>query len=268
MGAIARTSVKFRTLIVIAAAALLVAGVAQLRAMKTDAYPEFAPPTVDIQTEALGLSAPEVEQLITVPLESDLLNGVAWVDKIRSQSIAGLSQITLTFERGTNLLRARQMVSERLNTPAAIPNVSKAPVMLPPTSSTSRVMMIGLSSKDLSLIDMGVLARWTIKPRLNGVQGVSNVAIWGQRERQLQVQVDPQRLHDRGVSLSQVLNTTGNSLWVSPLTFLEASTPGTGGFFDTPNQRLAIRHISPITKANDLARVPIEAGAAGPAPAV
>src|SRR5207302_10799940 len=135
-----------------------------------------------------------------------------------------------------------------LNTPAAIPNVSKAPVMLPPMSSTSRVMMIGLSSKDMSLIDMGVLARWTIRPRLIGVTGVSNVAIWGQRERQLQVQVDPQRLHDRGVSLSQVLNTTGNSLWVSPLTFLEASTPGTGGFFDTPNQRLAIRHVSPITR--------------------
>ena len=268
MGAIVRTSLKFRTLIVIAAAALLVLGGAQLGNMKTDAYPEFSPPSVDIQTEALGLSAPEVEQLITVPLEADLLNGVAWVDKVRSQSIAGLSSITLTFEPGTNLLRARQMVSERLNTPAAIPNVSKAPVMLPPMSSTSRVMMIGLSSKDMSLIDQGVLARWTIRPRLIGVQGVSNVAIWGQRERQLQVQVDPQRLHDRGVSLSQVLSTTGNSLWVSPLTFLEASTPGTGGFFDTPNQRLAIRHVSPITKADDLARVPVEAGDNGVAPTV
>ena len=268
MGAIIRTSLKFRLLVVIAAAALLTVGVAQLRNMKTDAYPEFAPPSVDIQTEALGLSASEVEQLITVPLEADLLNGVAWVDKIRSQSIAGLSSINLTFEPGTNLLRARQMVSERLNTPAAIPNVSKAPVMLPPMSSASRVMMIGLSSKDMSLIDMGVLARWTIRPRLIGVTGVSNVAIWGQRERQLQVQVDPQRLHDHGVTLSQVLSTTGNSLWVSPLTFLEASTPGTGGFFDTPNQRLAIRHVSPITKADDLSRVPVEAADGEAAPTV
>src|SRR5204862_851486 len=107
-------------------------------------------------------------------------------------------------------------------------------------------------------IDMGVLARWTIKPRLNGVQGVSNVAIWGQRERQLQVQVDPQRLHDRGVSLSQVLSTTGNSLWVSPLTFLEASTPGTGGFIDTPNQRLGIQHNLPIIGPRDLAKIAIE----------
>jgi Cu/Ag efflux pump CusA len=98
------------------------------------------------------------------------------------------------------------------------------------------------------------------------VTGVSNVAIWGQRERQLQVQVDPQRLHDRGISLSQVLSTTGNSLWVSPLTFLEASTPGTGGFFDTPNQRLAIRNVSPITKADDLAKVPLEAAEGEPSP--
>src|SRR2546423_15670676 len=194
------SSLQSRLLVVAAAVGLIFTGVARLRQAPVDTYPEFSPPYVDIQTEALGLSAAEVEQLITVPLEADLLNGVAWVDKIRSESLPGLSSITLTFEPGTNLLRARQMVSERLNTPAAIPNVAKAPVMLPPMSSTSRVMMIGLSSKDLSLIDMGVLARWTIKPRLIGVQGVSNVAIWGQRERQLQVQVDPKRLHDRGVS--------------------------------------------------------------------
>jgi CzcA family heavy metal efflux pump len=268
MRGIVASSLKFRFLVVVAALAMLTVGVARLGDMRKDVYPEFTPPYVEIQTEALGLSAAEIEQLITVPLEADLLNGVAWVDKIRSESIPGLSSITLLFEPGTNLLRARQMVSERLNTPAAIPNVSKAPVMLPPLSSTSRTMMIALSSKNLSLIDMGVLARWTIKPRLIGVPGVANVAIWGQRERQLQVQVDPQRLHDHGVSLSQVLSTTGNSLWVSPLTFLEASTPGTGGFFDTPNQRLAIRHVSPITKAADLARVPVDAAEDKPAPTV
>ncbi|MCU1451596.1 MAG: acriflavin resistance protein, partial [Acidimicrobiales bacterium] len=267
MRSIIASSLKFRLLVIAAAAALLTVGVARVGDTRVDAYPEFAPPSVQIQTEALGLSAAEVEQLITVPLEADLLNGVAWVDKIRSQSLPGLSSITLTFQQGTNLLRARQMVSERLNTPAAIPNVSKAPVMLPPLSSASRVMMIGLSSKDMSLIDMGVLARWTIKPRLLGVTGVANVAIWGQRDRQLQVQVDPQRLHDRGVSLSQVLDTTGNALWVSPLTFLEASTPGTGGFFDTPNQRLAVRHVSPITTAADLAQVPIDVPQDQPAPA-
>ena len=259
------SAIRFRLLVVIAAAAVLVTGVVRLREMPVDEYPEFTPPTVEIQTEALGLSAAEVEQLITVPLEADLLNGVAWLDKIRSESIPGLSSITLLFEPGTNLLRARQMVQERLNQPAAIPSVSKPPVMLPPTSSTSRTMMIGLSSDKLSLIDLGVLARWTIKPRLQGVPGVANVAIWGQRERQLQVQVDPQRLQDKGVTLDQIISTAGNSLWVSSLSFLEASTPGTGGFFDAPNQRLAVRHVSPITNADQLARVPVEPSGEGAA---
>src|SRR6266540_7522386 len=139
-----------------------------------------------------------------------------------------------------------------------IPNVSKAPSMLQPLSSTGRVMMIGLSSKDVSLIDMSVLARWKIRPRLMGVPGVANVAIWGQRERQLQVQVEPLRLQRLGISLQQVIETTGYALWASPLTFLEANTPGTGGFIDSANQRLGIQHLQPITTAASLARAPID----------
>jgi Cu/Ag efflux pump CusA len=130
--------------------------------------------------------------------------------------------------------------------------------MLQPLSSTGRVLMIGLSSKDVSLIDMSVLARWKIRPRLMGVPGVANVAIWGQRERQLQVQVDPGKLQGHGISLDQIVQSTANALWVSPLSFTEASTPGTGGFIDTSNQRLGIQHISPITTAGDLSRVTVE----------
>jgi Cu/Ag efflux pump CusA len=253
-------SLKFRVLVLMAAVGLLAVGVSTLQKAPIDTYPEFTPPSVDIQTEALGLSAAEIEQLITVPLEADLLSGVAWLKTIHSESIPGLSSIHLIFEPGTNLLKARQMVQERLNQPAAIPNVSKPPTMLPPTSSTSRTMIIGLSSPKLSLIDIGVLARWTIRPRLLGVPGVANVAIWGGRDRQLQVQVDPQHLADAGVSLNQVISTAGNSLWVSSLSFLEASSPGTGGFFDAPNQRLAVRHVSPINTAAELSNVPVEPG--------
>ena len=86
------------------------------------------------------------------------------------------------------------------------------------------------------------------------VPGVANVAVWGQRERQLQVQVDPERMRDTSVTLDAVIETTGNALWVSPLTFLDASTPGTGGFIDTPNQRLGIQHVFPIRSPDDLAR--------------
>lgn len=251
------SSLRLQFLVIILAAILLVFGMGQLRHMPIDVYPEFNPPLVEVQTEALGLSAAEMEALITVPLEADLLNGVAWLDQIYSESVAGLSSILLVFEPRTDPIRARQMVQERLTQTFALPNVSKPPTMLQPLSTTSRVMMVGLSSDKLTLIEMGVLARWNIKPRLLGVPGVANVAIWGQRERQLQVQVDPKTLSAQGVTLAQVIKTTGEALWVSPLSFLESSTPGTAGWIDTPNQRLSIRHLLPISSAEDLAKVAV-----------
>jgi Cu/Ag efflux pump CusA len=130
--------------------------------------------------------------------------------------------------------------------------------MLQPLASTSRIMMIRLSSESVTPIELSVLARWTLRPALLGVPGVANVSIWGQRERQLQVQVDPVLLAKRGLSLQDVIETTGNSLWASPLTFLEANTPGTGGFVDTANQRLTVQHLQPITDATELAKVPID----------
>jgi Cu/Ag efflux pump CusA len=236
----------------------MVFGFTQAEDVPVDALPEFSRPRVEVQTEALGLSAEEMEALITTPMEADLLNGVSWVKEIRSESIPGLSSIVLTFEKGTDIMRARQMVQERLVGITGLPSISTPPAMVNPLSSVNRCMEIGLTSKNLSLIEISVLARWVIKPRLMGVPGVANVSIWGQRERQLQVRVDPKRLRDEGVSLMQVIRTTGNALWVSHLTFLEASTPGTGGWVDTPNQRLGVRHVLPIKKAEDLGRVAIE----------
>ena len=119
-------------------------------------------------------------------------------------------------------------------------------------------MMIGLSPTKLSPIETSVLARWVMRPRLLGVPGVANVSMFGLRDRQLQVLVDPERLRDKHVTLSQVVRTAGNAQIVSPLSFLEASTPGTGGFFETPNQRLHIRHILPTLTPDTLAKVPIE----------
>jgi Cu/Ag efflux pump CusA len=251
-------SMKFRALVAGAAVILLGIGIAQVRHADVEKYGEFAPPEVQVQAEALGLSAAEVEQLITVPIEQDLLNGVPWLDQIRSESVPGLATIDMVFRRGTDQLKARQLVSEHLSQAHALPQVGTPPVMVQPTASTGRVLMISLSAPDLSLIDLSILARWKIRPKLEGLPGVANVAIWGQRDRQLQVQVDPQRLRQYGVSLDQVVSTTGNALWVSPLTFVEASTPGTGGFVDTPSQRLAIQHVTPITTATSLAAVTIE----------
>jgi len=255
---IIESSLRCRTIVVAVAALIVVIGISELDDITVDVFPEIAPPSVEVQTEALGLSAVEVEQLITVPIEADLLVGVPWLEVMRSESVPGLSSIQMTFQAGTDLMKARQVVQERLTGAHALPNVSKPPQMLQPLSFANRVMMIGVTSKDLSLMEMSVLARWTIQPRLMSVPGVAHVAIWGQRERQLQVQVDPARLKEHHVSLIQIVKTAGNALWLSPLSFLESSVAGTGGFIETPNQRLGLRHLLPISTAADLAKVPVE----------
>jgi Cu/Ag efflux pump CusA len=147
---------------------------------------------------------------------------------------------------------------------AALPNVGTPPVMVQPTASTSRVAMVAMRSTDVSMVEMSVLARWQMRPRLMAIPGVSQVSIWGQRERQLQVQVDPARLQSNQVTLTQLIETTGNALWVSPLSFVEASTPGTGGFVETPNQRIGVQHVSPITTSDELANVAIEGTTGAP----
>jgi len=255
---IVSSSLRFRLLVVVAAAAILVVGATQVHKAPVEVLPDFTPTTVEVQSEALGLSAEEVEQLITVPLEQDLLNGIAFLKDIRSESVPGLSRILMVFEPGTSVYKARQVVAERLTQAFANPQVSKPPRMLQPLSSTDRVLVVGMSSKTVSPLQMGVLARWTIAPKLVGVPGVANVAVWGERDRQLQVDVDPERLRAQRVTLDQVIRTSANALWVSPLTFVEASTPGTGGFIDTANQRVPIQHEQPITRATDLSKVRVE----------
>jgi Cu/Ag efflux pump CusA len=256
-------AMRFRRLVLAAVVAVLGLALVQLQNAKVDVYPEFEQTKVEVQAEALGLSAQEVEQLITVPIEQDLLNGVPWLTSITSRSMPGLAAIDLVFEPGTDLYRARQMVQERMSQAKALPNVGTPPAVIQPTSSTSRVAMVGMRSSSVSLIEMSVLARWQIRPRLMSIPGVAQVSIFGQQDRQLQVQVDPQRLQSSNVSLSQLIDTTGNALWVSPLSFVEASSPGTGGFVETPNQRLGVQHVQPITSADQLSDVAIS-GVQGP----
>src|SRR5512144_1998248 len=123
MRSIVRSSMRFQFLVITIAIALMAFGVSQLHKMPVDVLPEFSPPYVEIQTEALGLSAKEVEQLITVPMEQDLLSGVAWLDTIQSESVPGMSSIVVFFQPGTDLMQARQMVAERLTQAVALPHV-------------------------------------------------------------------------------------------------------------------------------------------------
>ena len=250
------TCLELKFLVVLGAMVLLGIGIINANEIPVDVLPESSPVEIIVQTEALGLSAEEIENLVTVNLE-EMLTGVPWVESMESKSRMGVSSIKMTFLPGTNFLDARRMVQENLMLVSLIPNVSSPPVILQPTSATNRVMLVGLSSKQLSEIDISLLARWNIGPALLGVPGVANVAIWGEQNRQLQVQNDPERLQENNVSLNQIIETAGDTLWVSPLTYLKASTAGTGGWVDGPNQRLALQHVLPITNEAELAKVNI-----------
>ncbi len=232
-----------RVLVLAAAMVLVLLGVQSTRDVPLDVFPEFAPPMVELQTEAPGLSTEEVESLVTVPLEA-AVNGVPALKTLRSKSVLGLSSVVLVFAEGTDVIRARQLVQERVATVASrLPASVRTPVMLPPLSATSRAMKIGITSATLDQMAMSEIVRWTIRPRLMAVAGVANVAVWGQRDRQLQVLVDPARLAAAGLTLAEVQRAAGDA----------AVTIG-GGFVDMPNQRLAVRHISPVATAADLAR--------------
>ena len=179
------TSLKLRLVVVTLAILLMIVDVRVIQTTPLDVFPEFAPPLVEIQTEAPGLSTAEVESLISVPIEN-ALNGTAKLKTLRSKSVLGLSSVVLIFETDTDLMRARQTVQERLALVAPqLPTAAKAPVILQPLSSLSRVMKIGMSSKTMSQQDMTVLTLWTIRPKLMSVPGVANVAVWGERRRRL-----------------------------------------------------------------------------------
>jgi CzcA family heavy metal efflux pump len=258
MRAIVGASLKFRFLVLAMAAALMFFGLLRLGDMPVDVFPEFAPPRVEVQTEALGLSTTEVEALVSVPLE-ELLNGTPGLDIMRSKSVPGLSSILMIFEPGTDLILARQLVEERLaQSVSTLPNVAKRPTILQPLSATSRVMKIGISSKTLSLIDMSQLTRFTIRPRLMEVPGVANVAVWGQRKRQVQVQVDPERLRAHGLTLGEIMKATSDSLDVGLLSYSNGATIGTGGFIDTPNQRLGVRNVLSVISSEDMSKVTVK----------
>jgi Cu/Ag efflux pump CusA len=251
-------ALRFRMLLVGLAAGMIAIGIVTLPKMHTDVLPELSQgPVLQVQTESPGLSAQEVEQYITVPMENNLLDGVMGVWDVRSQSTPGLATVDLYFEPGTTTLHARQLVEERLTNSFSLPAVNKPPQLIQPLSTTSRAVMIGLNSSTVSPLQMSYLARWIVKPRLAGVPGVANVAIFGQQDRQIQVQVDPSKLAAHHVTLQQVIDTAGNAQLVSPLTYLEGSAPGTGGFIDGPNQRIDIRPVLPLGAPKDLAAVPI-----------
>lgn len=230
LNAIVRFSLRFRGIIIALAIAFLAYGIYALTQAKYDVFPEFAPPLVIIQTEAPGLSPEQVELLVTTPIELGI-NGVPGVESVRSGSIQGVSLITVSFQSGTDIYRARQLVAERLaSVTARLPQGISAPRMTPLTSSTSTVLAVGLSSDKLSLMELRTIADWTVRLRLLAVPGVANVTVFGGEVEQYQIQPVPEQLIRYNVSLDELLAAARRATAVM----------GTG-FIDTHNQRLVIQ---------------------------
>ncbi len=244
MNTLIKTALQFRLLVIVLAVALIIVGVRTSDSVPLDVFPEFAPPLVEIQTEAPGIATEDVESLITVPIEN-AVNGIPFVQTVRSKSVLGLSSVRMIFAPGTDLLVARQLVQERLALVARqLPMVSRPPVILPPLSSLSRCLKIGVWSDTQSQMEMTVLTKWTIRPRLMSIAGVANVAVWGEKEPQLQVVVDPDRLRANGLTLDAILQTVR-----------DATSVGAGGFVDTANQRLALRHVPAVYTPEQLGEI-------------
>ncbi|MEN8260227.1 MAG: efflux RND transporter permease subunit, partial [Pseudomonadota bacterium] len=230
LGSIIRFSIRFRGVIIALAALLLIYGGYALSRAGLDIFPEFSPKQVIIQTESPGLTADQVELLVTQKVET-AIGGLIGLKTTRSESIQGLSVITAIFGEDSDIYRNRQMVSERLSGLAKeLPEGVDVPVPVPLSSSSATILTIGLSSGSRSLTDLRSLVDWTVVPRLLSVPGVADVNVFGGEVRQLQIQLIPDALRRLGLDINDVI---------------QASSQATGmigaGFLENENQRITLR---------------------------
>ncbi len=234
-------SLRNRLVVIALGALLVVFGVRSALQAPLDVFPDFAPPQVVIQTEAPGLSVEEVEQLVTLPLETSL-NGTSNLETIRSSSAIGLSVVTCVFAAGTDIYLARQLVSEKLQLARArLPQNSGQPQMMPISPPVGIILKIALTAKQTSQMDLRSFADWTMRPRLLAVPGVAQVTIFGGEVKQYQVVVDPAKLKDYGVRLDQVMNAARR-----------ANQNAGAGFLDTAGQTMVIQGEGRVRSLADL----------------
>ena len=235
-------SLRNRVVVLVLAALLLIFGMHQAMQTPLDVFPDFAPPQVVIQTEAPGFPATEVEQLISLPIES-AINGTSHLDTLRSSSIAGLSVVTCIFDADTDIFRARQFVAEKLQLARArLPQGANDPQMAPISSPIGILFKISMTSRTTSPMDLRTLADWTIRQRLLAVPGVSQVTIMGGEVKQYQVIVDPEKLKNYDLTLMQVMTAAG-----------QANQNASAGFLNTPGQNLVIQGEGRVRSLGDLA---------------
>ena len=226
MRAIVEFCLRFRWVVLFAALGLALLGLLTVIHAPYDVFPEFGQPTITVVTNAAGLAPRQIEALVTTPVE-DAVNGIPGLSTLRSQSMEGLSVVTAVFHGGTNVYLDQQLVSQRLGPLAATLPRGAKPVIAPLQSSTGVALSIGLTAQKLSRMQLTEIARWTIRPALLAVPGVSKVVIFGARPEQLQVQFDPRKLIALHTGLNQLTKSAA-----------AASAVRGAGVIDTPNQQL------------------------------
>lgn len=230
LSALVRFSIKFYGIIIAIAVILLLYGSFRFSTAGLDIFPEFSPKQVIIQTESPGLSAEQVEILVTQQIETSI-SGLIGLQSIHSESIQGLSIVTSIFKDSSDIYRNRQLISERLNSLSSkLPPSVEIPVAVPLSSSSATVLTIGLSSDMLSLMDLRSLVDWTLVPRLLAVPGVADVNIFGGERQQLQIQIKPSQLHRFNLAVEDIVNAAK-----------QAGNIQGGGFIENQNQRFTVQ---------------------------
>lgn len=246
LNSIVKWSIAQRWLVVIASMLISLWGIRVLTQMPLDVFPAFAPPQVEIQVEADGLAPEEIESLVTRPIES-AINGTPGLESLRSASAVGISAIKAVFSWNTDIYRARQLVTERLQG-AKLPGGVDKPEILPVNSPLGWTVKYAFSSESTDMMEVWRIVSWDVKNRLLAVPGVSNIFIYGGDERQYQVLVDPDKLKAYNVSLAEVTKAVQNA---------NVNVPG--GFLITPDQETLIRGIGRIKSIDNLQRSVIKA---------
>jgi Cu(I)/Ag(I) efflux system membrane protein CusA/SilA len=233
-------SIKNRLVVVIAAIGLLIyGGIVAFRA-PIDVFPDLTAPTVTILTESHGMAPEEVEALVSLPIEA-VMNGTADVFRVRSNSAAGISIVFVEFNLGTDIYRARQLVTEKLGQ-VRLPAGIRPPVLGPIASTMGEISLISITSKTTSPMELRSLADWVVRPRLLGVPGVAQVMVIGGETKQYQVLVDPAKLRDYNLTLKQVMDAVG-----------DANANSSGGFLEQPADEYMIRARGRVNNLDDLA---------------
>ncbi len=241
LNAIVKGSIAQRWLVVIGYVLATLWGAWIITTMPLDVFPSFAPPQVEIQTEAPGLAPEEVESLVTRPIES-AINGTPGVETVRSSSAVGISVVKVIFGWDTEIYRARQLVTERLQQAQnALPAGVEPPQISPASSPLGAIVKYAFTSETTSLMDVRQLVDWQVKNRLLSVPGVTQIVVFGGDVRQYQVLVDPAKLKAYDVTLDEVTTAAEKSNVNAP-----------GGFLNTPDQELLVRGIGRIASIGEL----------------